>query len=109
MKFKISKKLLATVLAIAMVVTGFGINNTSKTTKAASLGSSGDYEVTAEEISSSVCVITKYGHVRGPLPGVTCCEAGHPVPDDNSFAATQRALALVSGLRAPPHWRNKAK
>ena len=31
-------------------------------------------------------VITKYGHVRGPLPGVTCCEAGHPVPDDNSFA-----------------------
>ena len=43
-------------------------------------------------------VITKYGHVRGPLPGVTCCEAGHPVPDDNSFAATQRALALVSGL-----------
>lgn len=45
-------------------------------------------------------VITKYGHVREPLPGVTCCEAGHPVPDDNSFAATQRALALVSGLRA---------
>ena len=45
-------------------------------------------------------VITKYGHVSGPLPGVTCCEAGHPVPDDNSFAATQRALALVSGLRA---------
>ena len=45
-------------------------------------------------------VITKYGHVRGPLPGVTCCKAGHPVPDDNSFAATQRALALVSGLRA---------
>ena len=45
-------------------------------------------------------VITKYGHVRGPLSGVTCCEAGHPVPDDNSFAATQRALALVSGLRA---------
>ena len=45
-------------------------------------------------------VITKYGHVRGPLPGVTCCEAGHPVPDDNSFAATQQALALVSNLRA---------
>lgn len=57
MKFKISKKILATVLAIAMVVTGFGINNTSKTTKAASLGSSGDYEVTAEEVSSSVCKI----------------------------------------------------
>ncbi len=57
MKFKISKKILATVLAIAMVVTGFGINNTSKTTKAASLGISRDYEVTAEEVSSSVCKI----------------------------------------------------
>ena len=45
-------------------------------------------------------VITKYGHVRGPLPGVTCCEAGHPVPDANSFAATQQALDLVSNLRA---------
>ena len=27
-------------------------------------------------------VITKYGHVRGTIPGVTCYEAGHPVPDD---------------------------
>ena len=40
-------------------------------------------------------VITKYGHVRGELPGVTCYEAGHPVPDENSFAATARALALA--------------
>ena len=45
-------------------------------------------------------VITKYDHVRGPLPGVLCCEAGHPVPDDNSFAATKKALDLVSGLSA---------
>ena len=45
-------------------------------------------------------VITKYGHVRGAIPGVTCCEAGHPVPDENGFAATQRALALVHGLSA---------
>ena len=45
-------------------------------------------------------VITKYGHVRGPLPGVTCCEAGHPVPDANSFAATQKALELVQDLTA---------
>ena len=40
-------------------------------------------------------VITKYDHVRGELPGVTCYEAGHPVPDENSFAATARALALA--------------
>ena len=43
-------------------------------------------------------VITKYGHVKGELRGVRCYEAGHPVPDENSFAATREALALVSGL-----------
>ncbi len=45
-------------------------------------------------------VVTKYGHVQGPLPGITCCEAGHPVPDENSFRATAQALALVEDLRA---------
>ena len=45
-------------------------------------------------------VITKYNHVKGPLPGLRCFEAGHPVPDENSFAATREALALVSGLSA---------
>ena len=45
-------------------------------------------------------VITKYGHSKGELPGVRCFEAGHPVPDENSFAATKEALALVSGLSA---------
>ena len=43
-------------------------------------------------------VITKYGHVMGEIPGVTCCEAGHPVPDENGFAATAKALALVKDL-----------
>ncbi len=45
-------------------------------------------------------VVTKYGHVMGPIPGVECFEAGHPVPDENSFAATEKALELVSGLTA---------
>ena len=45
-------------------------------------------------------VVTKYGHIKGEIPGVTCCEAGHPVPDENSFAATEKALALVQGLTA---------
>ena len=45
-------------------------------------------------------VVTKYGHVKGGIPGVDCCEAGHPVPDANSFAATEKALALVRGLTA---------
>lgn len=43
-------------------------------------------------------VVTKYGHVKGEIPGVDCYEAGHPVPDDNNFAATEKALELVQGL-----------
>ena len=43
-------------------------------------------------------VITKYGHVKGEIPGVTCYEAGHPVPDENSFAATARVLELINDL-----------
>ena len=45
-------------------------------------------------------VITKYGHIKGELPGVCCYEAGHPVPDENSFFATKKALDLVHGLSA---------
>ena len=44
-------------------------------------------------------VVTKYGHVQGQLPGVICYEAGHPVPDENSFRATQAALDLVTGAK----------
>ena len=44
-------------------------------------------------------VVTKYGHVKGEIPGVICCEAGHPVPDENGFAATEKALELVHGLQ----------
>ena len=45
-------------------------------------------------------VITKYGHVIGEIPGVECYEAGHPVPDENSFAATKKALELVDNRSA---------
>lgn len=43
-------------------------------------------------------VITKYGHSNGSLPNVRIYEAGHPVPDKNSFKATDEAIRLVSGL-----------
>ena len=43
-------------------------------------------------------VVTKYDHVMGEIPGVKCFEAGHPVPDENSFQATAKALELVTGL-----------
>ena len=43
-------------------------------------------------------VVTKYGHVMGPIEATACFEAGHPVPDENSFRGTQAALELVEGL-----------
>ncbi len=43
-------------------------------------------------------VVTKYGHVMGPIANYTCFEAGHPVPDENSFRGTQAALDLVADL-----------
>ena len=43
-------------------------------------------------------VVTKYDHVKGPIANFTCVEAGHPVPDENSFRGTQAALDLVTGL-----------
>ena len=44
-------------------------------------------------------VVTKYDHVMGPIANFTCCEAGHPVPDENSFTGTQKALDLVANLQ----------
>ena len=43
-------------------------------------------------------VVTKYEHVMGPIANFDCREAGHPVPDENSYSGTQAALDLVSNL-----------
>ncbi len=43
-------------------------------------------------------VITKYGHVKGDLLNIKCFEAGHPIPDDNSFDATNEVLKTVTNL-----------
>ena len=43
-------------------------------------------------------VVTKYDHVMGEIPGVVCHEAGHPVPDENSFSATQAVLDMTEHL-----------
>ncbi len=45
-------------------------------------------------------VITKYHHVKGKIENIRCFEAGHPIPDENSFRATQAAIDLVTGLSA---------
>ena len=43
-------------------------------------------------------VVTKYGHVLGDIPGTVCYEAGHPVPDENSFRGTQAVLDMTEKL-----------
>lgn len=55
------------------------------------------HDVMGSRIDAGV-VVTKYDHVMGPIGNFICCEAGHPVPDENSFAGTQKALDLVSNL-----------
>ena len=56
------------------------------------------YDCMGDRIEAGV-VVTKYDHVMGPIGNFVCCEAGHPVPDENSFAGTQKALDLVTGLK----------
>ena len=55
------------------------------------------YDFMGERIETGV-VVTKYDHVMGPIGNFQCFEAGHPVPDENSFKGTQAALDLVTGL-----------
>ena len=43
-------------------------------------------------------VVTKYDHVKGELPNISCYEAGHPVPDGNSYLATQAVLDMTANL-----------
>lgn len=45
-------------------------------------------------------VVTKYDHSQGPIGNLAIYEAGHPVPDENSFKATQAAIDAVEGLDA---------
>lgn len=58
MKGKIFKKILASVLAIALLVTGMSITGTKDTKAATNVGSAADYTVTAEDISSSTTKLT---------------------------------------------------
>ena len=55
-------------------------------------------DILGDRMEAGVAV-TKYDHVKGDIPGMKCFEAGHPVPDTNSFAGTQAALRLVEDLR----------
>ncbi len=57
------------------------------------------YEVLGERIESGI-VITKHGHSQGTIGCLEICEAGHPVPDADTYSSTQKAVEQVSGLGA---------
>lgn len=48
-------------------------------------------------------VVTKYGHVKGDIPGVRCFEGGHPIPDENGLAGTQAILDMTADLTERDH------
>ncbi len=54
-------------------------------------------EVLGSRIDQGI-VITKYGHAKGSLPKIVIREAGHPVPDENTFSATEEALRMTEDL-----------
>lgn len=54
-------------------------------------------DILGNQINDGI-IITKYDHAKGELPNIRIFEAGHPVPDENSFAATEQAIRLVTGL-----------
>lgn len=55
------------------------------------------HDLLGERIGKGI-VITKYDHIVHPIAGITMWEAGHPVPDENSYRATQAAIDMVAGL-----------
>ena len=55
------------------------------------------YDQLGSRITSGM-VITKYDHSKGPIGNLDIYEAGHPVPDANSYRATQAAIDAVTGL-----------
>lgn len=44
-------------------------------------------------------LITKYHHVVEEIPGIKSFEAGHPVPDQNTYRATKEVIELVEDLK----------
>lgn len=55
------------------------------------------YDLLGERIEAGV-VVTKYQHAKGPIGNFKIVEAGHPVPDENSFSGTRAAIDLVKDL-----------
>lgn len=47
------------------------------------------------ELIADGAVITKYDHSRGPVGNLQIFEAGHPVPDANTYAATGKVIEMA--------------
>lgn len=55
------------------------------------------WEILGNTITEGI-VLTKYDHVQGSIPKFTILEAGHPITDENSIAATEKILTVVKDL-----------
>ncbi len=56
------------------------------------------HEVLGERINKAL-VITKHNHSKGKIGHFQIMEAGHPIPDETSIEAGQKAIELFSGLK----------
>lgn len=54
-------------------------------------------EVLGDRIDKGI-VITKYGHVKGDLLNISSYEAGHPISDENTYLASEKAIEMVKDL-----------
>ena len=55
------------------------------------------YNELGDRISGGV-VVTKYDHKKGDIGNLEIIEAGHPVPDENSYLGTGKAIECVEAL-----------
>lgn len=70
--------------------------------KAAWRMASASHEIIGKFITDGL-VVTKDNHSQGPIPSFEIMEAGHPVPDQRSVAAGERAMELVKNLTEKDH------
>lgn len=54
-------------------------------------------EVLGDKLSEGI-VITKHGYSQGNIGSLKIFEAGHPVPDENTFSASGKVLELTENL-----------
>lgn len=55
------------------------------------------YEILGQRLSDGI-VITKHGYSKGRIGNLKIFEAGHPIPDDNTFSATAEVLKMTENL-----------